>query len=375
LKKKLNILVCPLDWGLGHATRDIPVIREFLRRGHNVIIAGNKDPVELLKCEFPNIEHLPFANFHITYPKKGSMALHFLRMLPKILFYIRKEHRQLKNIINKHKIDIVISDNRFGLWSKLAYSVFITHQVMIKMPKQLKFAEYFIYRINRFFIYKYDRCWIPDNKSLPYIAGDLSHKYPLNGKTSFVGLLSRFSNENIKLENEFKKHFEITAIVSGPEPERTRFEQLLLNQMQKLNCCCLLVKGKPLEEPHRRKYGKVEVISHLNTSDMRNAITNSTYIISRAGYTTIMDLIALKRPAILVSTPGQTEQEYLAEYYSLRKMFVTMKQEEFNITDAIARLSVYSSFYFNPEENLLSKEIERVEKYLLSLLLTPNHSL
>lgn len=366
MQKKLNILICPLDWGLGHASRDIPIVNELFKRGHNVIVAGSKSTIELLRSEFPNIEYEPFSSLKITYPKKGSMAFHLFKIAPKLLFSIKKEHFHLKKIIKKYKIDLVISDNRFGLWSKSTYSVFITHQVMIKMPKSLQFAEYFIHRINRFFIYKYNRCWIPDNENMPYIAGDLSHKYSLNGKTSFVGLLSRFNEENKLNTKDFIEKFEIMAIISGPEPQRTKFEQLVLKQMQQLKCKCLIVRGKPTEIQERQEIKNVVVISHLNTEQMRDAIKNSTYIISRSGYTTIMDLIALKRSAILVPTPGQTEQEYLAEYYSVRKMFVEIKQDEFNINDAIAKLSVYSNFYLNPEENLLSKEIDRIEKQLMN---------
>ena len=364
MEKKLNILICPLDWGLGHASRDIPIIREFINRGHKVIVAGSKSTLELLKKEFPNIENEPFSGLKINYPKKGSMTLHLLKILPKMFFSIKKEHCRLKKIIKKYNVNLVISDNRFGLWSKSTYSVFITHQVMIKMPKGLQFAEYFMHRINRFFIYKYNRCWIPDNENMPYIAGDLSHKYSLNGKTSFVGLLSRFDTKNEINKNITEEKFEIIAIVSGPEPQRSIFESLLLNQMQQLTCKCLIVKGKPTEVQEKNEINNVVVISHLNTEQMRTAIKNSTYIISRSGYTTIMDLISLKRSAILVPTPGQTEQEYLAEYYSIRKMFVEIKQEDFNLKDAISKLSVYSNFNLNPEENLLSKEIDRIENIL-----------
>jgi hypothetical protein len=366
VKEKLNILICPLDWGLGHASRDIPIIKEYLKRGHNVIVAGGKNPLEFLRKEMPHLDFVPFDSIRITYPEKGSMAFHFFKMFPKLISSIRKEHRQLKEIIRQKNIDVVISDNRFGLWSKTTYSIFITHQVMIKMPDKLKFFEYVAYRINRFFIYKYNRCWIPDNQSTPYMAGDLSHKYSLNGKTAFVGLLSRFSEHNDREKGDWNEPFEVMAIVSGPEPQRTNFEQILLKQMQRLSCKCLLVRGVPAEDPVREEINNVVLYSHLDTSQMQQAILNSTNLICRAGYSTIMDLIALKRTAILVPTPGQTEQEYLAEYYALRKMFVEVKQDGFNLADSLARLSVYNCFYMNPEEDLLQKEIERVEKELLA---------
>ena len=365
MNKKLNILICPLDWGLGHVSRDIPIIKECVRRGHHVIVAGGRTPLEFLKKELPDIELLSFESIRITYPKEGSMAFHFMKMLPQIFSAIRKEHKQLKEIVKNNNIDLVISDNRFGLWNKSVYSVFITHQVMIKIPGRLKFLEYLMYRLNRFFIYKYDRCWIPDNESTPFLAGDLSHKYSLNGKTAYVGLLSRFSECEGKAK-DWTDSFQVMAIISGPEPKRTEFEQILLRQMQKVKGRCLLVRGVPTEGSVKEEIGNVVVYSHLDTCNMRQAILNSEYLVCRAGYTTIMDLIALRRTAVLVPTPGQTEQEYLAEYYSLRKMFVNVNQGSFNLSDALARLSVYSLFYMNPEENLLVKEIERVEKELVS---------
>lgn len=364
MEKKLNILICPLDWGLGHASRDIPIIKECLRRGHNVIIAGGKHPVEFLRKEMPFLEYVPFDSLKITYPEKGSMTFHFFKMLPKLISSIRREHIKLKEIIRQNKIDVVISDNRFGLWSKTVYSIFVTHQVMIKMPAKLKFFEYLMYRINRFFIYKYNRCWIPDNEATPFLAGDLSHKYSLNENTAFVGLLSRFTESEEVKKEEWNESFEVMAIISGPEPQRTNFEQILIKQMQLLKCRCLLIRGVPSEKTVKVEINNIVLYSHLDTRQMQQAILNSKSLICRAGYTTIMDLIALKRTAVLVPTPGQTEQEYLAEYYSLRKMFVIVNQEGFNLKDSLARLSVYNWIYLNPEENLLQREIERVEKEL-----------
>lgn len=361
MERKLNILVCPLDCGLEYASRDIPVIRKFIGRGHNVIVAGGKYSLELICKEVPGIEYIPFAGI-----KKVPTSFLFFKLLPKLIFSIRKERRRLKKIIKDKNIDVVISDNRFGLWGKNPYSIYITHQVMIKMPEELSFVEYLVYLINRFFIYKYKRCWIPDNETMPYLAGDLSHRYSLNGKTAYVGLLSRFSECPENKNNEFVEPFEVMAIVSGPEPHRTTFEQLLLAQMQKLSCRCLLVKGVPEKIQTREQINNVLIYSHLETCQMKQAIQNSDNLICRADYSIIMDLIALRKTGIIVPAPGHTEQEYLAEFYTFRKLFVIIKQEDFEITDALARISVYSWAFINPEKNLLQKEIEKVEKEFLT---------
>ncbi len=362
MKKKLNILVCPLNWGLGHASRDIPIISELIKREHNVIVAGSDNVMELLRTEFTLLEYLKFNGFNVTFPKKQTIVLHLLIRFPYFLFCIIKEHYQLKKIIRKLKIDVVISDNRFGLWNKNVYCVFITHQIMIKLPNKLKIFEQFVFKINRFFINNYDVCWIPDFEKPPNIAGELSHKYKVHLKTLFVGILSRFND--ITNDNISEEKFEVIAIISGPEPHRSIFEKILLTQLQNLNSNCLIVTGKPNEKQSVQIFNNVKVVTHLSTNKMLNAIQNSKYIVSRSGYTTIMDLISLNRTAILVPTPGQTEQEYLSDYYSKKKIFLKMNQNEFDLIEALKNIDEYSPIIINDNCNLLNIAINKIEKTL-----------
>ena len=159
--KNKNILICPLEWGLGHATRIIPIINFLLNQKQNIILAADNQPLELLRSEFQQLKWIKFSSYKIEYSKR-SMMLQMLILLPKIMFGIIKEHKRLKKIIKEHNIDIVISDNRFGCWNKKIYSVYITHQVMVKMPGYLKFLEYPCYLIHKLIIKKYNKCWIPD---------------------------------------------------------------------------------------------------------------------------------------------------------------------------------------------------------------------
>jgi len=364
LKRKLNILICPLNWGLGHASRDIPIINELILYEHNVIISGSQNQISILKTEFPDLKFIEFNGIKITYPKRNSFFIHFLIRMPILIMGIIKEHFKLKTIIKKNKIDVVISDNRYGLWNKNVYAVFITHQINIKIPIKCKLLEHIVNSINHYFINKYDLCWVPDFEEPPFLASELSHQKNKSSKIKYIGLLSKFSNYPIQKINNNKK-YEIIAIISGPEPHRTIFENILIEQFKKLNTNCLIVNGTPLKENKTKIIQNIEIVSHLSTNDLYNVINNSKYIVSRAGYTTIMDLIALKRTAILVPTPGQTEQEYLSDYYSEKKIFLKMIQKKFDINEALKNINEYSSINYIENCNLLNIEIDKIEKQLL----------
>jgi hypothetical protein len=175
MQQPQRILICPLDWGLGHATRCIPVIRAFLGQNAEVLIAADGRAYELLQQEFPELQFIRLKGYEIRYPSSGSMAASMLLSIPKILSGIKREHRELEKIIAEHKIDTVVSDNRYGCWNKQVKSIFITHQLMLKSP----FGEGLLHRIILSHIKKYDECWIPDHAAENNLSGELSHKYPL----------------------------------------------------------------------------------------------------------------------------------------------------------------------------------------------------
>ncbi|HEY4799415.1 MAG TPA: glycosyltransferase family protein, partial [Bacteroidia bacterium] len=221
----MRILIAPLDWGLGHATRCIPIISYLTEKKCEVIIAADGRALQLLRnepaCRAASFVELP--GYNISYPKNGSMAVKMAAQIPKILSGIKKEHKQLKKIIREKKIDAVISDNRFGLWSKDVPCVFITHQLMVKSP----FGENLIHKLNKNYISKYSDCWIPDVAGENNLSGDLSHKFPLSSNAKFIGALSRMSRD--ASSPEMGDH-DLLAILSGPEPQRTLFEKKILEQ-------------------------------------------------------------------------------------------------------------------------------------------------
>jgi len=349
-------LVCPLDWGIGHATRCVPVIKALAASGASVIIAADRRPYDFLKSQFPALNLIRFPGFRIIYPNGKNMALGMLLQSPAILYGIWKEHRKLKKLIAGYQIDLVISDNRFGLWSKKVRSVYITHQVMIKAAPGLKWIEPLLHRIHQWFIDRYDACWIPDVPGKPNLSGDLGHRYPLPPHGSYIGTLSRFASvspSNLSLTNGLPN--KLLVMISGPEPQRTIFEELILEEMEIVNPgTTVVLQGLPGKEGRTTLYPGVTIFPHLPDEDIRDLIIGSEIIICRPGYSTIMDLVRLGRTAVLVPTPGQTEQEYLGRHLSESGLFTCMAQDSFKLEDAISAMKKIPATDIIPAFNIIN---------------------
>jgi predicted glycosyltransferase len=347
LTKQKTILVCPLDWGLGHATRCIPIIQQFLNQNCNVIIGSSGSQKVLLQQEFPNLTFIDLNGYEVEYPKSGSMALKMLLQLPKINTSIKEERRWLAKIIDEHQIDLVVSDNRYGLWSKKVKSVLITHQVFVKAP----FGEWAIEKLLKRHFDNFNEIWIPDVEGENNLSGDLSHKKSLPDKFKFIGVLSRFSNQTVtssvsplcgtyREEKDFE--YDFIAILSGPEPQRTIFENIILKQVENSNLKGILVRGLPEDNAEcKMQIAELKVFNHLETVEFLHYLQESKVVISRSGYSTIMDLAALGKKAILVSTPGQTEQEYLADYHFKEGHFYSQTQNEFDLVKILDEFEDY----------------------------------
>lgn len=336
--KAKRILICPLNWGLGHATRCVPIIRLLLSKGAEVIIAADGRPLALLKQEFPQLQTIEFKGYNINYPSSGSMTLKMLLAIPKILKGIKKEHFELDNIVTQHQIDIVISDNRYGCWTKKAKSIFITHQLMIKSP----FAERALHHRVMRYITNFEECWVPDWEGEKSLTGDLTQKYKLPSNTTFIGPLSRFSNSvDSEAVNNFR--YDVAAIISGPEPQRSIFERQILEQLNTNNLKSILIQGTP-EISEERTSGLTKIVSHLSTNEMEKVILQSKIILSRSGYSTIMDLAQLNKKALFVPTPGQTEQEYLAEFLMKKNIACFQKQCDFNLKEGLLKANNSKGF-------------------------------
>jgi len=309
----MRILICPLNWGLGHATRCVPIIRKFVSEGHEVLLAADGFPLEFLKSEFPGLKMLELPSYAVQYSEGNTQVGAMIRSLPNILRGIYREHNWLRGLLKTEHFDLVISDNRFGLWTKRTECIYMTHQLMIKMPEGLKMFEPLAWWLHRQIINRFSTCWIPDYEEKNGFSGDLAHKYrlPLNAK--FVGPLTRFlPPETYKPDTSH----DVVALVSGVEPQRTLFENQMVQRFANSKEKVLILTGKPATKNNRLQIGNISFATHIADAELASYLLGAKKIISRSGYSTIMDLHQLKclQKAEFIPTPGQTEQEYLAEY-------------------------------------------------------------
>ncbi len=358
MSKEKTILVCPLDWGLGHATRDSYLIKRLLEKNFTVKIAGDGPSIEFLRSEFPDIEFIKLPSLQINYSTNLPAWVKITLLIPKIFWGFSKEHRMLKDIIRFHNIDLVISDTRYGLWNRRIKSIFICHQTKFYLPKVFKIFQYPVYRINRFLITRFHTCWIPDFPDANNLSGDLSHRYQLPGNASFVGILSRFTDLAEPLPET--DTYDLAVLVSGPEPQRSIFEKILTDQTIQSNKKSIILTGQPVRNKINQLTDNCIKVSHLSTQQLAKILLTAKYIICRSGYSSVMDLVTLKRKALLVPTPGQTEQEYLAEHLHSKGIFPFMTQKEFNLEEAIHILDIFDSKQTLSSKDYLASELVKL---------------
>jgi hypothetical protein len=327
-----RILVCPLDWGLGHATRCIPLIRELISAGVEVIIASDGPQLKLLNAEFPEIEWVVLSGYKIKYGRKTGVGFKVFINSPGILFSIYKEHSELESLIKNHRIDGVISDNRYGLWNKKVRTVLMTHQLNIIAPPALKFTEPLLRLVVKYYADKFNECWVPDTEGKDNLSGKLSHGFINPANTSYIGLLSRFDHKETVING---KQYDLVALVSGPEPQRTVFEDKLLGQLPVEGKKCLIVRGIPGDTQITNLRSNLDSANHLSSNQMYDILSKKPIVVCRSGYSTLMDIAFTGNKAILIPTPGQTEQEYLALFLEEKGFYLSCEQKTLNLEKAL----------------------------------------
>ncbi len=348
MKLKKRILIAPLNWGLGHATRCIPVINALLAEGFVPIIASDGRALLLLKEEFPELQFVELPSYHIRYAKKGShLKFKLLQNSPKTLKAISKERTLIKTLIKEDAIDGIISDNRFGVYSKKIPSVFITHQLKVMSG----ITTWMSTKMHDKLISKYDECWVPDAPSSHNLSGDLGHIKKNIIPIKYIGPMTRFKTESRKIL------YDLMVLLSGPEPQRTILEDHLLNELKRYKGSVLFVRGCVELQQDIKKEGDLIMYNYMTSSQLQDAINESELIISRSGYTTIMDLAKLGKRAFFIPTPGQYEQEYLAKRFLDNGILPSCKQEEFTIEmlNSVNLYNGFKDFNFNVDfENLFN---------------------
>jgi uncharacterized protein (TIGR00661 family) len=313
-----KILLAPLDWGMGHSARCIPLVKQLQQQDNKFTIACTIQQKQFLQQELNDVEYVDLFGYNISYSTVLPLWIKVLFQLPKLISVVRRENKWLANYLRNNKIDVVISDNRFGMYHKNVQSIFITHQVSIQAPVWGKMIN----RINSSFITKYNSCWIPDYaEKEKRLSGVLSDSNAQLQNIEFINPLSRFEKREFK-----EKKYDALILLSGPEPQRTLLEEKLMDVFVNTNYTVVLVRGSNTAM-ERKTSSNFNVISIASTKQLQELFNSTDKIICRSGYSTLMDLHALGLKALLIPTPGQTEQEYLAVYWQEKFGYAFIEQK------------------------------------------------
>lgn len=360
-QKHKNILVAPLDWGLGHTSRCIAVIRHLQSSGHKVVFAGNEWQIDFIYKTFPGIETSFLDGYDVTYSRHGNgFITAILLQLPGILATIRKEHNWLINICTRHHFDGIISDNRYGLHHPSIPSVIMTHQLHVQTGKGELSDNIFAW-LHYKMLQRFGAVWAVDVAGKANLSGTLAHPGSLPRNTSYLGLLSQF---DVAKEQNEEKH--LLILLSGPEPQRSLLSALLWLQAKAQKGKVVFVEGsntatEPAQVPEHITYHK-----RLTRGELQPLIAQASMVVCRSGYSSIMDLLALNKKAILVPTPGQTEQEYLAKHLQESGMFYSAAQDGFDLGNALRSASSFP--YHTPDlSSAFEQHKQVIDNWLLSL--------
>ena len=353
-----KVIISALDWGLGHATRMIPIVQYFIANKWKVILASSGEAAALWRQHFTDIEVVDLPAYDFLY-SHNSMLTNVIMQLPKLKNAISKEHKVIEQLVASHKPSLIISDNRYGVYHPDVYSVFVTHQLQILPPSSMSFTKDILRKMHELFIRKFDQVWVPDFEGDNNLSGILSHGFDTGLNVKYIGPLSRFCFAESK-GYKVGELPNVLALISGPEPNRTAFETIIIEQFKKYRGSSTILRGKPSENSIEPIDG-VEIFNHLPDDKLIEVISKADIIIARSGYSTIMDLFYLKKHAIFVPTPGQTEQEYLAHRFMSENMFLNMQESNFDLQRAIMEYDKYLGFGVTDNHEFdLSKTLDSI---------------
>ena len=354
-------LVCVLNWGLGHATRCIPIIEKLIAEKKRVIIASDGQALALLKHEFPQLPFYELPSYNVAYSEGSNQISKLILQIPKFALVRYKENKLIEDLVLKERIGFIISDNRYGCHHLECKNYIVSHQLKPILTGWSSIFNFGLELLMMTLFSDFDEIWIPDDESANF-SGKLSALAVEDKK--YIGILSRMSF--IKPINEYA--FDIIVILSGPEPQRSLLEQIIIAQSSLFtNTKCLIVRGLVGEIKEDYINEHLKIVSWLDKEFMEDAISKSRFIVCRSGYSSIMDLAAMGKKALLIPTPGQSEQEYLADKMKLEKKFYSVTQSQLNLAKDIQKIDEYTGVVPAIPSSKLThlQEIFAIQKSLL----------
>lgn len=350
----MKVLVAPLDWGLGHATRCVPIIQELVRQGHEVEVASSAGALRLLQIEFPQLEFFELPSYHPEYSVSSNLLPKLISQSKKFFSAIKQEHLLIEEIVKARAIEIIVSDHRYGCHSGKTKNIFVTHQVNFQFQGFWKAGGGLFNSWHHRSMLPFQEIWIPD---LPgsLLSGDLSRSSLPNCK--YVGILSRFREPSLQ-----EIQYDLLVLISGPEPQRSIFERIMKWEVSKTNFKVLIVKGQVGLKQNNLTQHQIAEVDHLPGDELQQAIEQSKFIVCRSGYSSLMDLARLKRKnVLLVPTPGQPEQIYLAKILNNKSLIHSVSQHKISIEEDLRLASQYKGFEELVEQDLLQAVVASID--------------
>lgn len=352
--KRPWVLICPLDWGLGHATRCVPIIEVIIQMGCHVSIAGSGAGYKYLINKFDHLDHFLLPSSGIRFGKHPLFQNRSLIIAFKVFLQKVRDHRHLKKMTNHY--DIIISDNRYGCYLKSSVNILITHQPNPILPRFWSFLNRSFIQIMKKWATPFDEIWIPDISTEPGFAGKLSHPAPDSIRCHYIGLLSRIEALPV---NKDRIRWETAALVSGPEPGRSRFIQELIQWLSKQKGEHIIVCGGEIKNLPSNLMG-ISFIDLANEDQIAEILQFARNIIARSGYSTIMDLLKNKRSALLIPSPGQTEQEYLAAHLAKQGLFCFCKEKYLKELEKFPKINNFDNQLIISGDKAISEHVLRI---------------
>jgi len=331
-----HILVSPLSWGLGHATRDLPIIRCFLEHGHHVTVAACGRGFTLLKQEVPQCDFVEMLDYPPPYSESKHFVPKFLAMAPIMLAAIERESILVRRLFKRRKFDLILSDNRFRVRSRHIPSFVISHQLRFMTPPKLVALEFITEFFNRMYLSPFDRVIVPDAADpVENLSGRMSHQMRWmkpDNKVYYAGVIASVEKMDVP------EDVDVFISISGPEPQRTQLEKIILDQVGNLKDGRIVVTlGQPEVKDVRKIGENITVYGYLDRKGQAEMMNRAKLVVCRSGYTTVMELAELGKKALMIPTPGQTEQEYLGRYYADRGYYHCVSQYELNLARDIEK--------------------------------------
>jgi UDP-N-acetylglucosamine:LPS N-acetylglucosamine transferase len=326
-----KVFYAVLDMGLGHATRSLPIIREFINRKWKIRIGSSGRSLAFLKRELPDLQFIETPGYRLSYSHGRFLLPKLLFQIPKLFYRVKKEWRVCSRVVEEFSPDIIMSDHCYGMYHDKIPCYFLSHQIYFAVPPFVQMFSPFVSRFNFAYHRQYQKVLIPDepDNGRGLLSGELSRLPHSNHRYSRIGILSSISKRKVQ------EQLDLLVSISGPEPQRSIFEKIVLEQIQELPGKKIVVLGKSEENKLLLDQENLKVYTHLPRHDMEMLFNKATLIVTRPGYSTLMELVELGQKALLVPTPGQTEQEYLAAYMLERKWFYSVRQDHINLSKDI----------------------------------------